>query len=162
MWESVERLVDSGKGWFVLIIILLMIFAIRQGYMKVRTEKILLGRDSGDKERLLIKKQIDFAHGACMAFEKRIPRFEGYNPYIGKYIAELAFDEIVNWITVNHIQDNEDYIEVKQGIIWDIVVTEAINEHIKSEKVRKIVYQHTEDIIKKLVQIRENDKEGKK
>ena len=156
MWESVERLVETGKGWFILIIIGLIIFAIRQGYVKVKTEKILLGRDSGEKERLLVKKQIEYAHTTCMAFEKRLPRFEGYNEYLGKYIAELIFDEIVNWITVNHIQNSEDYISIKQAIIWDIIVTNTINDAMKTDKIRKKVYENVEMIIVRLVQIREN------
>ena len=157
MWESVERLAESGKGWFVLIIIGLIIFAVRMGYMKVRTDKILIGRDSGEHERMIMKKQIDFAHTACMAFEKRIPRFEDYNPYLGKYIAELTFDEIVNWITVNHISGDEDYIQIKQDIVWDIITTETISDRMRTDKFKKAVFQNVETIIKKLVQIREND-----
>ena len=160
MWDSVVRLVESDNGWFVLIIIGLIGFAIRQGYMKVKTDKLLLGKDCGDRERLLIKKQVDYAHGAIMALEKKIPRFDGYNEYLGKYMAELAFDEIVNWITVNHIQPDEDYISIKQNIIWDLVLAETVDDRVKTDKVKKIVFANIEDIIKRLYQMRVNEMEG--
>ena len=95
-----------------------------------------------------------------MALEKKIPRFDGYNEYLGKYMAELAFDEIVNWITVNHIQPDEDYISIKQNIIWDLVLAETVDDRVKTDKVKKIVFANIEDIIKRLYQMRVNEMEG--
>ena len=156
MWESVERLVDSGKAWFVLIIIFLIIIAVRMGYMKVKTDKVLIGRESGEKVRLLMKKQSEYARIACKGFEKRIPRFDGYDNLLGAFVAEKVYDEIVNWIMVNHIEDNQDYIENKQEIVWDIVSAEIVNDKFRSEKFKKSVDSCIEQIIKRLVQMREN------
>lgn len=157
MWESVEKLVSSGKGWFVLIIIGLIIFATRQGYMKVKTEKILIGRDSGEKERLLMMKQTEYAETACEAFEKRIPRFNGYDESLGKLISMKAYAEIIRWVMINHIEDNFDYITNKQEIIWNIVSTEVTNDKFRTDKFKAQVYDCIEQIIKRLVQIRENN-----
>ena len=160
MWDSIVQMFESGQGaWVVLTFIMIGITA-RFGHIKIKTDKILIGRESGEKERLLMKKQIDYAHTACMAFEKRIPRFENYNTYLGKYIAELTYDEIVSWITVNHIQDNDDYIRIKQDIIWDIITTQTISDNMQTEKFRKQVYSNVEQIIRRLVQIRTNDRKG--
>lgn len=157
MWESVERLVESGKGWFVLIIIALMVFAIRQGYMKVKTEKILIGRDSSERIQLIMMKQSDYAHYACKAFEKSIPRFEGYDAKLGRLISEIAYDEVVKWIMVNHINDSDYYVANKQEAIWNIIVSETVDERMRSKKFHDIVNENVLQIIEQLISIREEN-----
>ena len=157
MWESVERLVESGKGWFVLIIIILIFVAIRMGYMKVKTDKILIGKSGGEQERLIMKKQSEYAHYACMAFEKSIPRFDGYDETLGKLIAEKAYDEMVSWIMINHIDDEEYYISNKQEIIWNLFVNETIDKRMRTEKFREKINNNVEQIIKHLVSIRDGE-----
>lgn len=156
MLETVERMVQNGDAWFVLIIVGLIIFAAKQGYMKVRTEKILIGRESSEKERLLMKKQSEYAHSECMAFEKELPRFEGYDETLGQLIAEKVYDEVVNWIMINHIENSEDYIKNKQRIIWNIVTSELISDKLRSKKVKDEIYSHTDSMVKELVKIRTN------
>lgn len=155
MWESVERLVMSGKGWFVLIIICLMAYAIRQGYMKVRTEKLLIGKDSGENERAILKTQIEYAYKRCEGFINQIPRFPEFDEFRAKYILELCFDEIVQWIYFNHIANTDSYIGIKQDIIWDIVQSNTTHKKLASDTFRKDVDDYVEGIIKKLVVIRE-------
>ena len=158
MWESVERLVQSGKGWFVLIIIALMVFAIRQGYMKVRTEKILIGRDSGEKERLILKNQLEYAYNMCTGFINDIPRFEGFDDFRAKYILELCYDEMVKWIYFNHIENKAGYIENKQDIIWSLVQANVFHKKLSSEQFRSDVDDKVAHIIEHLVSIREEYK----
>ena len=162
MWETIVELVKSGDAWLVLAILALMAFAIRQGYMKVRTEKILIGKDSSERERLLMKKQSEFAHAAAIAFEKEFPHFDGYNNVLGELIAEKAYDEIVNWIMINHIEDDKVYIANKQQIIWNIVTAEFINEKMRNKKNKEMIYQRVEEIIKELAAMREKDMSERK
>ena len=157
MWESVERLISSGKGWFVLIIIGLIVVAVRMGYMKVKTDKIMIGKTSSEKTRLLMKKQSEFAHTSCTAFEKRIPRFDGYNEYLGKYVVEMCFDEIVDWIMINHMEDSPDYIETKQEKIWNIVTNSTVDARMRTDKFKKQVDSFISDLIKRLVTMRDNN-----
>lgn len=155
MWESVERLVQSGKGWFVLIIIALLIFAIRQGYMKVKTEKVMIGKDFGERERAILKNQIEYAYRMCTGFINEIPRFDGFNEFQAKYIIELCYDELVKWIYFNHIETKNGYIENKQDIIWSIIQTNVSHKKLSSEQFRKQVNDKLAHIIEHLVFIRE-------
>ena len=157
MWEAIEKLVTSGQAWFVLIIVGLVVFATRQGYMKVKTEKVLIGRDSKETEQLIMMKQSDYAHYACKAFEKGIPRFDGYSETLGRLIAEITYDEILRWIMVNHINDSEYYIANKQEAIWNIIVSETVDKKMRSEKFRAIVDDNVEQIIRQLISIREDN-----
>lgn len=157
MWESVERLVETGKGWFVLIIIFLIVVAVRMGYMKVKTDKILIGKSGGEQMRLTMLKQSDYAYYKCMAFEKQIPRFDGYDDKLGRLIAEKAFDQIVGWIMANHIVTEPYYISNKQEIIWNLIVTETVDKRMRTDKFRHAVDENVEQIIKELVSIRDGE-----
>ena len=157
MWESVERLVNSGKAWFVLIIIFLICLAVKLGYMKVKTDKILIGKNGGEQMRLTMLKQSEYAHFACMSFEKQIPRFDGYDDKLGRLIAEKAFDQIVGWIMANHITTEPYYISNKQEIIWNLIVTETVDKRMRTDKFRHAVDENVEQIIKELVSIRDGE-----
>lgn len=159
MWESVERLVSTGKGWFVLIIIALVAFAVRQGYMKVKTEKIMIGRDSGEKERSILKNQLEYAYNMCTGFINDIPRFDGFDDFQAKYIIELCYDEIVKWIYFNHIETKNGYIENKQDIIWSIIQTHVSHKKLSSDQFRRQVDEKLVHIIEHLVSIREEYKQ---
>lgn len=161
MWESLVDLVKSGNGWLILLILVMMGITAKMGHLKIKTDKMMIGKESGEKQRLLMKKQTEYAKNACIGFEKRITRFDGYNPYLGALIVEKVYDEIVDWIMINHIEDDEDYIESKQEIVWNIVTTETLDDRMKTDKFRKQVYNCIEGIIKRLVQMRMRSEENK-
>ncbi len=124
MWETVERMVQNGDAWFVLIIIGLIIFAAKQGYMKVRTEKILIGRESSEKERLLMKKQSEYAHTECMAFEKELPRFEGYDETLGQR-SFAGYEEALPGAADRILKMAEKQAEHRQYVEKKMVDTES-------------------------------------
>lgn len=155
MVESVERLIQSGKGWFVLAIIFLIIFAVRQGYVKVRTEKMMIGRDCGERERSILKNQIEYAYRMCTGFINEVPRFDGFDEFQAKYIIELCYDELVKWIYFNHIETKNGYIENKQDIVWNIIQTNVSHKKLSSDQFRKKVDDKVAHIIEHLVSIRE-------
>jgi len=157
MWDVVVKLCENGDVWFVVVILGLMAFAVHQGYLRVKTDKILIDKDSSERVRLLMKKQSEYAKNACVGFEKRIPRFDGYNDTLGELIVEKVYDEIVNWIMINHIEDNEDYIETKQEIVWNIVSENSVNDHVKTKQFKKQCDEYIESIVKRLVQMRERN-----
>ena len=121
MWEAIVSAFRDGNGWLIILMLVLLGVCAKLGLVKIKTDKISVGRDASLAERNLMKKQVEYAYQACKAFEQRIPKFDGYNTYLGKYITEVTFDEIVNWIMFNHIEDTADYIKIKQDIIWNII-----------------------------------------
>ena len=160
MGEAIKWIFADGQGVWILIAVVLIGVTCKFGHVMIKKDKIIISRDSKEHERLLMMKQKDYAHNACMAFEKRIPRFEGYQVILGKLIAELAYDEIVEWIMTNHIRDDEDYIAMKQNAIWDIITKESVNPKMQEKAFEKEVFKNVETIVKTLVQIRNN--EGRK
>ena len=155
MWESLVDIVKSGQGWLIVLLVVAMVITARMGHLKIKTDKLLIGKESGEQQRLLMKTQTEYAHNACIGFEKRIQRFDGYNSLLGEIIVEKVYDEIVDWIMINHIMDDEDYIETKQEIVWNIVTSETIDDRMRTKKFKEQVYDCIEGIIKRLVQMRE-------
>jgi len=155
MWESMVRLVETGYGWFVLFIIILGIVCARQGWLHYKSEKIRFGRDESEKERLILKDQIEYAYRMCQGFEPKIPKFDGYDYYRAKYIIELCYDEIVKWIYFNHIANQPTYIENKQEIVWSVISSNVSHKKLTSDGFKKEVDDYVEHIIRRLVIIRE-------
>ncbi len=158
MWESVIEAMKTGNAWLVLILIAAIVVTAKMGHLKIKTDKILIGKTGGEQERLIMLKQSEYAHYACMAFEKSIPRFEGYDDKLGRLIAEKAYDQIVGWIMVNHIVDEPYYISNKQEIIWNLIVDETVDKRMRSDKFRHHVEENVEQIIKQLVSIRDGER----
>lgn len=160
MLESIGDAIASDN-WISITVLAVITFisvfaGLKHGRIKLKTDRFTIEGEARDKERLLMKKQSEYAHSACKGFEKRITRFEGYNNLLSALIAEKAYDEIVNWIMTNHLEDNPDYISNKQEIVWNIVSAEIVDDRFRSEKFKKQVYECIEQIVKRLVQIREN------
>lgn len=161
MWEEIGNAIVSENGFSLVILsilVLLSVFAgLKHGRFKLKTDRFTIEGEARDKERLLMKTQKDFVKTTCKGFERRIPRFDGYDPKLGELVVEKVFDEIVDWIMINHIRDDDEYITLKQEIIWDIVSAEIVADELKTDKFKKQCYTCIEHIIKRLVQIRTSD-----
>ena len=157
MWEAIIDMFKNGQGIWVIIVFTLLIVAGYLGLVKIKSDKIIFGKGEADRERMIMKKQYEYARNTCEAFEKRIPRFEGYKVELGELISEKALDEIVNWIMFNHIEDSDDYISIKQELIWNVVCKESVDKRIQSDKFKETIYKNVEQVVKRLVQIRHND-----
>ena len=154
MIESVERLVMSGKWWFIIIIIGLIIFSVKIGLLKVKTDKIQMGRDFSDEERAIIRNQCESVKKILAAFEQAIPRWNGYDEFRGKYILELLYDEIVNWIIYNHVENKEAYVSLKQEAVWNIVQANVTHKKMRSKEFKQQVDEQVAHIIQRLIDIR--------
>lgn len=155
MWESVERLVNSGQMWFVLICIACMIICVKAGILRYKSDKILFGKDIGERERSILKNQIEYSYRMCQGFFNQVPRFDGFDEFQAKYIIELCYDEIVKWIYFNHIETKNGYIENKQDIIWSIIQMNVTHKKLTSKQFRATVDDYVRHVIEHLVSIRE-------
>ena len=159
MWETIGEVLTSGNGIaigvLIVIIVILVIIGIKKGLFSWHGDNLTIGREASEKERSIIRNQIDWAKLACQAFETQVPRFEGYNEFKGKFIIEKAYDEIIRWIAFNHIESTKSYISIKQEIIWNIVLKYTAAKDITSPKFRKMTNEYVEYIIDNLIKIRD-------
>jgi hypothetical protein len=158
MWEAIGEVFTSGNGAaiaiLITIIVILLVFGAKRGLFSIHTDIISVGEEASETERTIMRHQIDFAKQACGAFENQIRKTENYNDYLGKYIIELCFDEIINWIAFNHIECTKTYVALKQDTIWNIVQSHTENPAMKSPQFKKQTDAHIRYIIQRLVDIR--------
>ena len=159
MWEEIKEIINGPNGIIICILLIIIIFLIvryaKLGLINIKTKNLSVGKTASETERTIMRNQIEWAKLACQAFESKIPRFEGYDIYKGKYIIERVFDECVKWIAFNHIETTDAYISIKQEIIWNMVQSYVENEKLRSKSFKKTVDEYVAYVVTSLVNIRE-------
>ena len=99
--------------FFFIVFILILAFLGKKGILSFDVKGIKLG--SSETERTIIRQQSEWTKLYCDSMEPRLPHPEGYDIWKSRYILECVYDEIMTWITYNHITTNESYVEIKQN-----------------------------------------------
>ncbi len=158
MWEAVGKVLSGSNAFvvlcFMVVFALLLVLFARTGLIQIHTNSFRMGADT--RERDIIRQQIEWTHAYLMGLESQIVvDTSQYNGYRTKYILETIYDEIVNWIAFNHINLESDYISIKQEKIKSIVRGFNVAPEFHSREFEKRMDRWTEEIIRKLVVIRE-------
>ena len=106
-------------------------------------------------KRTIIRQQVEWATLYCDGVEARLPKPAGYNIWRSKFVLEKVLDEILTWITFNHISTNDNYIEIKQNKIINLVNSLTDKPEYQSKDFRETIKKEIKFVITKLVQIRE-------
>ena len=162
--ETVVEGLESSNGLLIAIVIIILMGIIvvcaRNGLVKIHTNKLTIGPNSKENERAIIRAQSYWAHLACEAFLEKIPKdFPEYSEDRSKYVTELVYDEIMQWIMFNHIETSESYIEMKQDMIWKFVIKKTTSPQLHTSKFKKEVYNEVRKLIERLVFIRQEKEE---
>lgn len=156
MWEAISNVLNGENVFpvlfFLIFLILIFLLLIKTGVLSIRTNVIRIG--SNEHERTIIRQQIEWTKLYCKGLEAKIPHPEGYNKWRGLYISERIFDEIVTWITFNHISLNEDYVEIKQTRIINLVNSLTEKDEFRTEEFQEQIRREMKFVINKLIQIR--------
>lgn len=155
--ENLTRILTSSNAVPVLItlVVIILIIAIlgKKGLLTFDIKGIKLGQS--ELERTIIRNQSEWAKLYCDSMEPRLPHPEGYDIWKSKYILECVYDEILTWITYNHITTNDSYIEIKQNKLIFLITSLTVKKDYQTEEFNDIIKKETKFIISKLVQIRE-------
>lgn len=160
MWEAISNVLTSNNiipiGIILILVILAMAILAKMGLVSFHGKGVSVG--NGDKERNIIRHQIDYAEGACTDFFIRLERKPGFEEWRAKYIMERAYDVLVRIISYNHIQVEDTYIELRQSEIWKTIQEYKESDddpYYHSEEFKKLIYGEVKSVIEKLVKIRE-------
>lgn len=157
MWDFIKAVSTSvyiiPVLIFTLIVLLTVILLVKKGLISVNTKAVRVG--TSESERAIIRQQIEWVHLHCDSLEKSLPHPHNYDIWRGKYILERMYDEIVDWITFNHICTSEGYISIKQERIWATIQSLVRKEEFSSPEFKEFIYNDTEYIIRRLVHIRQ-------
>ena len=159
MWETIGSVLTSANAGvvmaFLLFVVILASVLSRRGILSITTKGLTLGADI--RERDIIRQQVEWTHSFVSGLYSTIqPMTDNkYNGYYTRFILELCYSEIVDWITFNHIKLDSDYISIKQTKIKAIVYGFDIDPQFKTPKFEKQIDTWVEEIIKKLNTIRD-------
>jgi len=156
MWESISRVLTSSNAPIVIAFLLFMgIMAwvmAKKGLFNIHTDAVTIG--AADKERKIIRMQLEWVMQHLTGLEANIEKDEKYNHYRGKYVVERIYDYYVDRITQNHITNSTEYIEICQSNIIAIVDSLTEKPEYKTEDFKQMMMDDTKICINKLIQIR--------
>lgn len=158
IWDAVARILTNTNALLVLIFLmiffLLFVLFARTGIININIRGFKMGADH--RERDIIRQQIDWAHSYILGLKCEIVADETrYNGYLTLFMLEAAFDEVINWITFNHINLESDYISIKQEKIKSMIHSEPnIRQEYKTKEFDRKVDKWVDILIRKLVLIR--------
>lgn len=147
----------SPNAWlFLVFLIIVTVFFIKMskaGLFSLKTKNLQIG--NSEIERTIIRNQTDLAYLYIMALESKIDADHQFNFYITRYILEKVYDEVIEWITFNHITNSKEYVEIKQEKIIYLVDGIGVNPSIQTKEFKDRMKGWTKELIERLVQVRE-------
>lgn len=158
MWEVIGKVLTSSNAItvlvFVVIVMIVLAILAKMHVITIWTNTVKIGGD--ERERNIIRHQVEWARVYIMSIETKIATMKSdYDEYFAKYILERIYDEVVDWITFNHLNLSSAYIEIKQEKICALVYSLNVEERFKTKEFKQEMYDRTRVIIERLVQIRE-------
>ena len=158
MWDAFAEILTNSNALLVLVFasvfILILIILVQAGMVRIDTGAFKMGADH--KERDIIRQQIEWSHAYIIGLKSKIIADETrFNGYLTMFVLEAAYDEVINWITFNHINLESDYIGIKQEKIRSMIHSmKDIKPEYKTKEYDKKVDKWVEELIRKLVLIR--------
>lgn len=157
MWEAIGQVLTSGNAWqtliFMAVVVIFAILLVKSGTVAVRTKHIRIG--TAEKEREIIRRQVEAAHDFIMGLCGKIPPTAKYGGYFTKYILERVYDKVIEWVMFNHISDAPMYVQDKQAAICNLVYKFNLSEEYKTPEFESRMCNWTAELITRLVRIRE-------
>lgn len=158
MWQAISDVLTSGNALQVLIflavVIALFILLVKSGIVAIKTKHLQIGKI--EKEREIIRRQIETAHNFIMSIEGKINADTAEcNIFFTKYVLELVYDKVIEWVVFNHISNSPMYIQDKQETICNLVYRFPIGDAFKTPEFKNRMQNWTTELITRLVQTRE-------
>lgn len=158
MWEAIGGVLSSPNAGKVLVFLaaatVLAAVLVASGRVTVRTKHLHIGK--AEKEREIIRRQVEAAHEFILSIDGKInAETAKCNGYYVKYILERVYDKVIEWIMFNHIASTPMYIQDKQDTICNLVYMFAIGEEFKTPEFKKRMCSWVQELITRLVQIRD-------
>lgn len=156
MWESLKdiliKIIESPLLYVGTMGVLFVL--LKKGLISIDTKSVKIGRTK-DLERRIISSQIDFLtlHFSALSSKMRI-RMPDVNKYHTSYVCEKLLDEAIKRCCVNHITNDDVYIEGLTQTFLDIIRKRSQKELFWEKPFEDFVYDEAKFIVNKLLSIR--------
>ena len=164
MWEAISKLGTTPLTLlFAAGLIICIIVMIKKGIISFKGKGLTVGNsnDERDIERTIIRSQIQYVKSAVSDFYDDIPDFPNRDEWRLKYICERIVSVFTDFISFNHISKEKIYVQMKQASIWEVIINNTAASIMTSDEFKDVVYAKTEEILDKLIEIREYYKKEK-
>ena len=158
--EWFASILNNPNSWksfiFFFITLITLIILVKKGIISFKGKGLTVGNnDERDIERTIIRSQIQYVKSAVSDFYDDIPDFPNRDEWRLKYICERIISVFTDIISFNHISKEKIYTEMKQASIWAVIINNTAADIMTSDEFKDIVYKKTEEILDKLISIRE-------
>lgn len=158
--EWLASILNNPNSWksfiFFFITLITLIILVKKGIISFKGKGLTVGNnDERDIERTIIRSQIQYVKSAVSDFYDDIPDFPGRDEWRLKYICERIISVFTDIISFNHISKEKIYTEMKQASIWAVIINNTAADIMTSDEFKDVVYKKTEEILDKLISIRE-------
>ena len=166
--EWLASVLNNPNSWksfiFFFITLIILIILVKKGIISFKGKGLTVGNgnDERDIERTIIRSQIQYVKSAVSDFYDDIPDFPYRDEWRLKYICERIVSVFTDIISFNHISKEKIYTEMKQASIWAVIINNTAADIMTSDEFKDVVYAKTEEILDKLISIRDYYKKENK
>ena len=158
--EWLASILNNPNSWksfiFFFITLITIIILVKKGIISFKGKGLTVGNnDERDIERTIIRSQIQYVKSAVSDFYDDIPDFPNRDEWRLRYICERIISVFTDIISFNHISKEKIYTEMKQASIWAVIINNTASDIMTSDEFKDVVYKKTEEILDKLISIRE-------
>ena len=158
--EWLASILNNPNSWksfiFFFITLITLIILVKKGIISFKGKGLTVGNnDERDIERTIIRSQIQYVKSAVSDFYDDIPDFPNRDEWRLRYICERIISVFTDIISFNHISKEKIYTEMKQASIWAVIINNTAADIMTSDEFKDVVYKKTEEILDKLISIRE-------
>jgi len=157
-WDAFKELVSSPNAWMFLLFFAFTFFVLHRmakaGLISFKGKGLKIGSD--EKELTIIRNQIQWAHLYVMSRKGKLieENSSELTKVLCENILEKVYDKIIEWITFNHINSSNSYIEIKQSEIKCLVYSLIISEEFKTPEFETRMNGWVREVIFNLINIR--------
>lgn len=156
--EQVVAMMNSPNAPIYAVLAVVVLFVVimlsKRGVLGIHTKYVTLGATS--KEDTIKTHQKEAAYLFIMSLCQKVDADGKFNGYKTKYILELVYDEVIDWIFQNHITTNNDYVQIKQEKLRSVVYNVPdLQEQFKTKEFADRMDRWTKELIDRLVRIRQ-------
>ena len=157
MWDAIKEILTSSNASivlvFLLVILVVAVILIKNGYINFDTESLRIGY--ADRERNIIKQQQDYVWLHLQDMEANLDKPKDYDKTLGQMIIMAMYIEYVSWISFNHLTKSDAYISLKQNRLVALVNRYTVKEQFKADDFIEYIRKDTKETIYELIKIRE-------
>ena len=158
MWESIKEILTSPNAWMFLLFVSFALFVLnrmaKSGLLSFKGKGLRFGSD--EKELTIIRNQTQWAHLYIISIKGKLidENSSELTRVICENILEKVYDKVIEWITLNHINSSNSYLEIKQSEIKCLIYSLVISEEFKTPEFETRMNGWVKEVILNLINIR--------